>query len=49
MMEVIGPAYNSDHKFLKYHGLKALALYVMLEKKTCIEYFQVFTEILKDI
>lgn len=32
---------------MNYHSLKALALYVLIDKKNCNDYFSIFSEILE--
>lgn len=39
----IGPLLQSDRQHIKNQALECMALYVLLDRKVCLEYFDVFT------
>ncbi|KAL4471208.1 hypothetical protein ABPG72_007575 [Tetrahymena utriculariae] len=46
LQQIILPGLHSSDRSLNYNSLKSLALYVLIDKKNCIDFFSVFNDIL---
>ncbi|EAS07620.2 AT hook motif protein (macronuclear) [Tetrahymena thermophila SB210] len=46
LQQIILPGLHSSDRSLNFNSLKSLALYVLIDKKNCIDFFSVFSDIL---